>query len=77
MKKYLSGFAVVVAMVMVSTSFAAVTFNSMDTDEDGYISLDEAKLDAPLSNMFTFLDADEDAMLSIQEFVQFDQNKSE
>lgn len=77
MNKYLSGFAVVIAMVIASPSFAAVTFNSIDADEDGFITLDEAKMNAPLSSLFSVLDVDEDAKLSVQEFVEYDQNISE
>jgi EF hand domain-containing protein len=48
------------------SSFDADMFNRMDTDEDGFISRDEAK-GTSLENRFELLDLDHDGQLSPSE----------
>jgi EF hand domain-containing protein len=49
-----------------AASIDADTFNRMDTDEDGFISRDEAK-GTSLENRFVLLDLDHDGQLSPSE----------
>ena len=42
-------------------------FSVLDTDKDGLISLEEAKLDSTLSAAFTELDINKDGFLSLVE----------
>ena len=70
MKMHLSVFAILTAISF--SSLAAVTFIDLDTDKDGFISVEEASTDEPLSNVFKGLDVDEDGMLSSVEFEDYE-----
>lgn len=61
------------AGVTLSTARAAdtPTFESLDTDKDGYVSLDEASINDRLFTAFKDLDKDQDGRLSKQEFAQY------
>ncbi|HZM44867.1 MAG TPA: EF-hand domain-containing protein [Burkholderiales bacterium] len=46
---------------------AGMTFNSLDTNKDGYVTREEAKNSATLSKQFSQLDKDGDGKLSAAE----------
>lgn len=47
----------------------------LDTDKDGFISIEEAAEDASLSAMFTALDINKDGLLSATELEKIEDNK--
>ncbi|HKQ84434.1 MAG TPA: EF-hand domain-containing protein [Steroidobacteraceae bacterium] len=49
----------------------APTFDSLDKDHDGQLSLDEASANDQLFTAFKTLDKDKDGKLSKQEFAQY------
>ena len=49
------------------------TFSQLDTDRNGYISVDEAASDASLLKWFKRLDRDGDGQLSREEYAAFEQ----
>lgn len=50
------------------------SINTLDTDKDGKISLQEAAADEKLAAIFTELDTDKDGFLSVQELAKKDKN---
>lgn len=48
-----------------------LTFESVDTDKNGFISVSEADSHAALKEQFKKLDADEDGQLSKEEFAGY------
>lgn len=57
-----------IALASSSAAFAAVDFDSFDTDGDGVISQTEAQVNPQLAQIFDELDADGNGELSKEEF---------
>ncbi|ALS32418.1 MULTISPECIES: EF-hand domain-containing protein [Pseudoalteromonas] len=57
-----------IALASSSAAFAAVDFDSFDTDGDGVISQTEAQANPQLAQIFDELDADGNGELSKEEF---------
>jgi len=50
---------------------AILTFEEMDRDANGYISLDEAKATSDIANNFKQIDSDDDGNINITEFQEY------
>ena len=59
-----------IALASSSAAFAAVDFDSFDTDGDGVISQSEAQANSQLAKLFDDLDVDGNGELSKQEFAK-------
>ena len=59
-----------IALASSSAAFAAVDFDSFDTDGDGVISQTEAQANPQLAQIFDELDADGNGELSKEEFAK-------
>ncbi len=73
MKQFLKTFAVCALSVAFVAQASELTFESVDADENGYISVAEADSYEALKEQFKKLDADEDGQLSPEEFKGFAQ----
>ncbi|GAA65318.1 hypothetical protein P20311_3128 [Pseudoalteromonas sp. BSi20311] len=59
-----------IALASSSAAFAAVDFDSFDTDGDGVISQSEVQANSQLAKLFDDLDTDGNGELSKQEFAK-------
>lgn len=59
-----------IALASSSAAFAAVDFDSFDTDGDGVISQSEAQANSQLAQLFNDLDVDSNGELSKEEFAK-------
>ena len=50
---------------------AILTFEEMDSDSNGYISLDEAKATNDIANNFKQIDTDDNGKINITEFQEY------
>ncbi len=73
MKQFLKIFAVCALSVAFVAQASELTFDTVDADDNGYISVAEADSYEALKEQFKKLDADEDGQLSPEEFEGFAQ----
>ncbi len=73
MKQFLKIFAVCALSVAFVAQASELTFDTVDADDNGYISVAEADSYEALKEQFKKLDADEDGRLSEEEFKGFAQ----
>lgn len=66
-----SAFALTVMTFVTAQAADAPTFESLDKNGDGHISLDEASVNDQLFTAFKSLDADRDGQLSKTEFAKY------
>ena len=66
--KHINTALAIIALAASSTAFAAVSFDTIDTDGDGVISKEEASANTQLAKIFDDLDTDGNGELSKQEF---------
>ena len=71
MKHVLKTLTIAVCSLAFFAQADALTFESVDTDKNGFISMSEADSHAALKEQFKKLDADEDGQLSKEEFAGF------
>jgi oligoribonuclease (3'-5' exoribonuclease) len=64
MKKLLLASIVTFASLNVLAESEEMSVHPLDTDKDGLVSMDEAKIDSTLSAIFTELDINQDGYLS-------------
>jgi Ca2+-binding EF-hand superfamily protein len=64
MKKLLLAFFVTFVSLSVLAKSDEMAVHTLDTDKDGLISMDEAKIDSTLSAIFSELDLNQDGYLS-------------
>ena len=69
----MNSFSKAIALIAITCSssvfaFEALDFNTLDVNDDGAISLVEAKEDAELFNQFAQRDADQNGELSKEEY---------
>ena len=64
MKKLLLASIITFASLNVIAASEEMTAHPLDTDKDGLISVDEAKVDSTLSALFADLDVNQDGFLS-------------
>ena len=64
MKKLLLASIITFVSLNVLAEAEEMTVHPLDTDKDGLISLDEAKVDSTLSSIFADLDINQDGYLS-------------
>ena len=65
--------AIATAFAFTGTAFGAITFEELDTSQDGYVDAVEASAIPALSEAFPTLDVDADGKLTIEEFASFEQ----
>lgn len=68
MKQFFKTFAVCALSVAFIAQASELTFETVDADDNGYISVAEADSYEALKEQFVKLDADEDGQLSPEEF---------
>ncbi|MBE0377078.1 MULTISPECIES: EF-hand domain-containing protein [Pseudoalteromonas] len=68
--KHINTALAIIALAASSTAFAAVSFDTFDTDGDGVISQKEASVNAQLVEIFSDLDTDSNGELSKEEFAK-------
>lgn len=68
--KHINTALAIIALAASSTAFAAVSFDTFDTDGDGVISKEEASANTQLAKIFDDLDTDGNGELSKEEFAQ-------
>ena len=56
------------AVMAATEADSSMTFEALDVDKDGYISVEEAKQSPALESVFTNADADQDKQLTEAEF---------
>ncbi|MGS0537141.1 EF-hand domain-containing protein [Pseudoalteromonas sp. SaAl2] len=66
--KHINTTLAILALATSSAAFAAVSFDTFDTDGDGVISQKEASVNAQLVEIFSALDTDQNGELSKEEF---------
>ncbi|MCQ8880077.1 EF-hand domain-containing protein [Pseudoalteromonas shioyasakiensis] len=66
--KHINTTLAIIALATSSAAFAAVSFDTFDTDGDGVISQKEASVNAQLVEIFSALDTDQNGELSKEEF---------
>lgn len=66
-KLYLATLTLLISANVLASNF---DFNAFDVDQDGLISLEEAKVDSTLSALFTELDSNQDGYLSLAEMTE-------
>ncbi|NMM42495.1 EF-hand domain-containing protein [Pseudoalteromonas arctica] len=66
--KHIKTSLAIIALASSSAAFAAVSFDTFDTDGDGAISQKEASVNTQLVEIFSALDADGNGELSKEEF---------
>ncbi|MDN3380502.1 MULTISPECIES: EF-hand domain-containing protein [unclassified Pseudoalteromonas] len=66
--KHINTTLAIIALASSSAAFAAVSFDTFDTDGDGVISQKEASVNAQLVEIFSALDTDQNGELSKEEF---------
>jgi hypothetical protein len=62
----------VIYSAIVLGASSAISGPSLDRNEDGFISLDEARENVKLSTLFADLDMDKDGLLSVAELAKFE-----
>lgn len=68
--KHINTALAIIALAASSTAFAAVSFDTFDTNGDGVISQKEASVNAQLVEIFSDLDTDGNGELSKEEFAK-------
>ncbi|CAM4381070.1 EF-hand domain-containing protein [Pseudoalteromonas ostreae] len=68
--KHINTALAIFALAASSTAFAAVNFDTFDTNGDGVISQQEASVNAQLVEIFADLDTDQNGELSKEEFAR-------
>ncbi|KPH56996.1 calmodulin [Pseudoalteromonas porphyrae] len=68
--KHINTTFAILALAASSAAFAAVTFESFDTDGNGAISKEEASVNTRLVEIFADLDTDQNGELSKEEFAK-------
>ncbi|CAM2005385.1 hypothetical protein [Acanthopleuribacter pedis] len=71
MKNFLKTLSIVALTTAAFVQAGELTFETVDADKDGFISMTEAEGHAALLEQFKALDADADGQLSKEEFAKY------